>query len=241
MVSVLWDWSPEEAFQKPYEYDTQRQFSEECRGFLRALLAELGKQNMSFGRDETTFEKAAWMLSLDLVDGLLELVQLVDEKRHRAASRMFRDAIETIDLLKVLNQKTDQAAEVLRSWYANDTLSHGKCRAILAGGYGESWKKDRSDYYYALSKFTHRTYRALLKSYILGGNDRLVFDGMRGGKELVLPHTISAYYAISASLVRQALEVLQECRMLPNSPVQPIWAVSSPDEAQRNPGPVDVQ
>lgn len=68
---------------------------------------------MKYHRDEASLDKATWMLAVDAVDALKECTELLKEDRHRIAYRLFRDTVESIDLLYVLHAKTPALKERL--------------------------------------------------------------------------------------------------------------------------------
>lgn len=205
MVSIVWGRHPQEAYDNPYEYEAQDQFVREARELLSQLQVALDHFTMEYHKDDRSLEKATWMLAVDLNDALLESIQLLEEKRHRIAFRMFRDALETIDLLQVLHSKTSRAQKALRRWYENETIPHRESRMHIEEVEGKDAAVKRKEYYAQLSKFTHRTYRALLKSYSLGRNEMLVHDS-RSMRMLVLPQTIASGLAVLADLIIQATE-----------------------------------
>jgi hypothetical protein len=208
MASFIWQRDPHEAFRNPYEYGAQEQFLSEANALLTAFHGLLSDRWKLFSRDEQTLEKATWMLSIDLVDALSECASLLDEKRHRPAARMFRDAVETMDVLRVLHGGTELAASALFKWYSNETIPHRECRNYLRQIYGEQVAEQRRKYYVQLSKFTHRTYRTLLDSYSIGGDNNLIHDSLRQSRLLVLPQTIAVYLAVLADLIVQASKCL---------------------------------
>lgn len=123
MASIVWGRHPQEAYDNPYEYDAQDQFVREAKELLTQLQLKLDRFTMAFHRDDQTLEKATWMLALDLIDALLESVQLFEEKRHRIAFRLFRDVVETMDLLRVLHSNKPLAMKALHLWYEDETES----------------------------------------------------------------------------------------------------------------------
>jgi len=225
MASIVWGRHPQEAHDNPYEYEAQEQFVREAKELLSQLQLRLDYFTMQFHRDDHTLEKAAWMLAVDLIDALLESVQLLEEKRHRIAFRLFRDAVETIDLLQVLHSATPRAGKALRLWYEDETIPHKESRKHIEEQVGKDAAFKRRDYYFQLSKFTHRTYRALQKSYSLGRGDMLVHDS-HSMRMLVLPQTIASGLAVLADLILQSSECLTQCGPLSSEEVAHAWLVA---------------
>lgn len=225
MPSIVWGRHPQEAYDNPYEYEAQEQFLRECKALLEDFNIRLDFFTLQYHRDERSLGKATWMLSLDLVDTLIECAELLQDKRHRPASRLFRDAVETIDFLKILHSGMPRVETALQKWFENTTLRHADCRAYLRDIEGEQSSNERKEFYMQLSKFTHRTYCTLLHSYSLGQDNLLVHDS-HSMNLLVLPQTIASYLAILADLVIQVSECLQRVSAIPPEGIQAAWLTS---------------
>jgi len=220
--SIVWGRHPQEAYENPYEHEAQEQFLREAKALLEDLNLRLDYYTLHYHQDDRSLGKATWMLSLDLVDALLESAELLKEKRHRLAARLFRDVVETIDLLAVLHSGVPRAASTLEQWYKNVTIPHRESRAHLREVEGELAAKQRKAFYEELSKFTHRTYRALLDSYSLGRDDLLVHDS-HSMRILVLPQAIASYLAVLADLIIQATRTLAETSAIPPEGLAAAW------------------
>ena len=225
MPSIVWGRHPQEAYDNPYEYGLQEQFLKEAAELLSQLQIKLDQFTMCYHRDECTLEKATWMLELDLIDALQESVSLLRERRHRIAFRLFRDTVETMDLLRVFHSSTPNAEKALNKWYVDYTIPHSQSRKYIEETSGSETANRRRDYYNQLSKFTHRSYRALLKSFSLGVNGMLVHDSHSMGV-LTLPQTIASGLAILADLIIQASECLKLCGPLESEEVDAVWLVA---------------
>ncbi len=201
MPSIVWNRDPEEAYINPYEHDAQKQFVREAQKLLDNLYALYNRFNMTFARDDISLKKAIWMLQIDALDALRDGLESISTNRHRIAAQMFRVVVETLDLAAYLHSNSPAAQKNLRKWYENEVIQHKIYREYIGKTLGKTAENNRRDFYNQLSKFTHRTYRALQKSYSLGQNDLLVYDGHDLSRSSVLPHTIAAYYANLADLI----------------------------------------
>ena len=219
MPSIVWGRHPQEAYDNPYEYAAQEQFLRESKKLLSDIGAYLDRYTLRYHRDECSLDKATWLLCLDLVATLSECADLLEQRRHRPAARLFRDAVETIDLLKVLHSESPRAITALAKWYTNETIPHREARAHLQEVEGPEAAKQRKVFYDDLSKLTHRTYRALLHSCSLGRDDLLVHDS-HGSGHLVLPHTIASYLAVLADIIIQATDCLAHTGVVPPKEMQ---------------------
>lgn len=213
MPSIVWNRDPQEAYENPYEYGAQEQFLREALALLADLNVRLSDYTLQYHRDEKTLAKATWMLSIDLIDALTECAHLLKLKRHRVAARLFRDCVETIDFLKVLHSGTPASTDVLAKWYSNTSPTHRESRHYIKQTKGAAVHDQRNLFYQQLSKFTHRSYRALLDSYSLGRNDMLVHDSYSMGL-LASPQAIASYLAVLAALIFEAVNSLGETQIL---------------------------
>lgn len=223
MASFVWEREPQEAFDNPYEYEAQEQFASEAEEVLSALLKCAIENNGTFTVDERSAEKAVWMLLLDMIDALKEIGILLSEKRHRIAARLFRDVIESIDLAEMFIVGDEEDATKLKKWYSNEIISHGESRKFIAKSRGNTASEQRRSYYRQLSKFTHRSYGALLDSFVRGSEDRMFHDLHHDSTSLVLPNTISAYNAVYGDLILQGVSLMKQANFINSKNVAVAW------------------
>jgi len=225
MPSFVWNREPSEAFSEPYEYGGQEQFSREAEAVLTELKAHYAQMDRAFVRDERTVQKAVWMLQVDALGALTDALGLTNSKRHRLAARLFRDFVETMDASFYFFHGGGEAHANLTKWYENDVIPHRVFREFIKSHDGnEQFERLRSTYS-DFSKYTHRTYRALLMSYILAAEDRLAYDGFRRSEPgYVLPHVVSFSYAVIAMLIKRFVEFAAATEQLSDSQTKELWA-----------------
>lgn len=202
MASFVWDRLPQEAYSNPYEYEAQDQFLREASAFLDAIYPHLGSSSLRFHRDDTSREKALWMLQVDALDALRDCVQLLREKRHRVAGRLFRDIAETLDLAAYFHSNSDASRKDLAKWYKDEVVPHRVYRDYVKSVQGDAVAMASRDHYFSLSKLTHRTYRSLAYGYTLGAGNRLVYEGVAPSGILIPSHTVSLYLVVTADLIK---------------------------------------
>ena len=224
MASIIWDRDPQEAINNPYEYNAQKQFHREAIT-LTGKLSEMLKEGRYY-LQEMTLEKAIWMLQTDALFAFRDAVILLEQKRHRVVGRLLRDILEAIHLIEYLNSKTTKSEKLLLEWFVNDELiMHREYRDYVKAYYGENEANIARDNHRILSKFTHRSYRILLYSYIRGSEDRMWFDD---GTEL--PQSVAMYYAFLGQLGGAILENLKDFGMLTPDDVNTVWSESMEPE-----------
>jgi len=225
MPSFVWNREPSEAFSEPYEYGGQEQFAREAEAVLKELKTHYAQLDRTFARDERTVQKAVWMLQVDALGALTDALELTNSKRHRLVSRLFRDFVETMDASFYFFHGGIKSQTNLAKWYENEVVPHRVFREFIKSHHGnEQFERLRSTYN-DFSKYTHRTYRALLMSYILASEDKLAYDGFRrSDPDYVLPHVVSFSYAVIAMLVKRFVEFAVATEQLSNTQAKELWA-----------------
>jgi hypothetical protein len=132
---------------------------------------------------------------------------VLKKEKHKLVGRIFRDVWESSQLVEYILSATPKSQDNLKKWFSNEIIDHGKIREQVERSRRKADAEQRRQRHRELSKFTHRSYRALLKSYSRGVDDKMVYDGYT--KWSVLPHSILAYYAILASLIIQNFRLHQ--------------------------------
>ena len=223
MASFVWGRSPQEAFKNPYEWEANAQFLKEANGLANSFFRVLMRKNMCFEKSNVSLEKAEWMLLTDSTDALIEALENIENKKHRITARLFRDVVESLDLLSFFRSDTPKANKKLSEWYNGDFIPHRISREYMLETDGELARKERAKYYQELSAFTHRTYGALCDSYSLGRGEMLVHDTLRDSRMLVLPQTLSAYYAVLADLLIQLSKSISLSQLISETELENFW------------------
>jgi hypothetical protein len=224
MPSFVWDREPSEAFAEPYEYGGQEQFAREANAVLAELKVHYARLDRTFARDEKSVPKAVWMLQVDALGALTDALALTKDKRHRLVSRLFRDFIETMDASFYFFQCGEKASANLAKWYDNEVIPHRVFREFIKSHHGNQQFEVLRSTYSDFSKYTHRTYKALLMSYILASEDKLAYDGFRRlDPDYVLPHVVSFSYAVIAMLTKRFVDFSTATEQLSKNQANALW------------------
>jgi len=234
MPSQVWGRDPQEAFEEPYEYELQDQFVREAGTLLRRLYALLNSDRHRYSLQDESREKAVWLLAMDALDSLRSCLTALSRKEHRVAGKLFRDIMESMDLAAFFYSDTGKSKACLKRWYADKIVPHREYRDYVKQTDSPQEAERIAAHYASLSRFTHRSYRAILDGYSRGGEDRLVHDGtgelygsMEGaGTFLVLPQTLSSYYAVLANLVLEFSAELSALGLVASDEVRDAFAKS---------------
>ncbi|WP_236414905.1 hypothetical protein [Paenibacillus sp. JJ-223] len=120
------------------------------------------------------------MLSLDSLESLIDCLDLLRDKKHRIAGRLFRDAVETMDIASYINSNDPKKDKHLRDWYKDKVILNSIYKKYIKENDEQEWEvlqKYYKKYYKKLSRINHRTYRSLAFSYSLGSKERLIYEG----------------------------------------------------------------
>jgi hypothetical protein len=120
----------------------------------------------------------------------------------------------------------EKAKKDLDGWYENDVIPHRRFREFIKNANGKETADNLSSLYSDLSKYTHRTYKAISLSYILGRNNLLVYDGFGESDILVLPHVISFSYALIAALIKRFISIAERTKQIDQPTIDQIWEQS---------------
>ncbi|MGG6312405.1 hypothetical protein [Paenibacillus macerans] len=223
MTSFIWGRSPQEAYENPYEYEAQEQFSREARVLISELFAFLMKNNGKYPRDDRTADKAIWMLFVDGIETINDCLKLIDSKQHRLACRLFRDVVETIDLASYFSSSDKDKEKHLRSWYDNEIIPNRVFRNYVSVTVSETISRAYKELYNDLSKLNHRTYRSLAYSYILRKREFLVYEGENNTELLTLPHPVAMCYALLADIITRYSDRMLECDVITLDEITSVW------------------
>ena len=224
MASFVWNRDFDEAYSNPYEYEAQKQFVREAKAVLHRIQKGLQRQDFKFTKNDESLEKAAWMLHNDAIDAFLDALKLLQQKKHRLVGRIFRDVWESAQIVEYFLSATPKSKTHLKKWYKNKIINHSDVRDALERAGKHKQKETVRQQHMSFSQWTHRSYRALLKSYSLGDSERMVYDGY--GNDSGLPHTISAYYAILGMLILQNVHAIGQSQLISKAEIRKIMKES---------------
>ncbi|MDM1046540.1 hypothetical protein HX004_17020 [Myroides sp. 1354] len=189
MASIIWNRDPQEALNNPYEYNAQEQFQREAISISEKIGNRLDE--FVYNLEDRTLEKAIWMLQNDALFAFKDSVILLEQKNHRIVGRLLRDILESLHLIEFLSSESDKAINSLAKWYNDDLIMHREFREYVKKRDGEFISEKHKNTHRVLSKFTHRSYKTLLYSYILGNENKIYYD-----EKWRLVPSIAMYYAL---------------------------------------------
>ena len=183
--------------------------------------------NRTFQQDDRSLSKAIWMLLIDATDSLLECHDFLSNKTHKIAGRLFRDAIEVIDISTLFMAKTEKSNRLLEKWFEDKVIPNRDYRDYVDKHIGKDVAEDYRKFYSQISKFNHRTYRTLAYGYILNKNGTFVYDGftshLNDPNFLVYPGIISMYYSLLANVISILSIALKQSGLIEKEDIEIIW------------------
>lgn len=200
LKNIIWSRDPQEAMDNPYEWGAQRKFVKEANDFLRKIRKHI-IENTSFTKDDSSKEKAIWMLSLVALDSAIEITISLKRNQIHVIYHLLRSIQEALDLATFFSFGVETSTKMLNKWYMGEIVSHGVYRDYLK----KIGKKDKSEHlneiYKVLSKFNHNAYPTLLYSYFLDSHGFIHHYG-RYEADLTKPaNTIAMLHAVSAQVI----------------------------------------
>jgi hypothetical protein len=230
MASIVWGRDPQEAIEEPYEYEAQIQFAREAEKVLKLFSSELEKYTSKFNLNDTSVEKAIWMLQNDALDSLKDMLNSLIHKKHKIAGKLLRDITETLDLAAYFYSSNEHSKKALNKWFNDEIIVHSEFRDFIEMEAGLPAKEASRLYYRSLSKFAHRTYKTLLYGYSIGRDNQICYDGYDEDSFMALPQTISMYYAILADTIMKFTSELMQRELVPSSRIIEIFEESTEKE-----------
>lgn len=166
------------------------------------------------------------MLQYDALDALAHSLIALREEDHRLSARLFRDSWETLELASYFAEDSRRAQRDLEKWYNDEVIPHSRIREDFKIRGAVETATEKAIYYSQLSKFTHRTCRALLKGYSIGRDNLVVNESHSRRGSLASPHAIAGYYPVLASLIMRFSSDVVNCGLAPQSEVDAIGEAS---------------
>ncbi|HMP28622.1 MAG TPA: hypothetical protein PKD85_03425 [Saprospiraceae bacterium] len=158
------------------------------------------------------------MLQTDALYTFKEVVEILDEKRHRIVGKLLRDILESIHLIEYLNSASTKAESSLEEWFNDNIVMHREYREFIKARDGKDAAEYQKNLHRLFSKFTHRSYKTLLYGYILAGDDCIHYD-----YKWTLPQTVSMYYAFLGHFGSMIVENLKAVGLISKDEVDKIW------------------
>ena len=216
MKSELWDKDSIKAFTTGYSTEELDFFDKECEEFLTVVINLSRNLNDKFSAESTELKKASWLILNDISCSLFDCLSELKKGNIRIAGRVFRDVLENMHLLELLNKSDD--GKLLKKWFENEFIPHRTYRDWLK-------KKDDKlatltrDVYQLYSQFSHRTFKPISESYYTNENGNLEYkwhldrQNHKDLKILSKYYSHLSYFVFNSSLNYKHYDVLNSFEM----------------------------
>ncbi|MCF6132726.1 hypothetical protein [Flavobacterium wongokense] len=218
MKSEIWNnESSRKAFSTGYEENEIEIFDVECEAFLREVMRQSAFLNDSFKDEDISLHKANWLILNEITSSLYDCHQNIIVGNIRIASRIFRDVLENMHILELINNSNKP--KYLQDWYNNEVISHREYRNWIKTEKTEELSELTREVYRLYSKYSHRTYKSILESYSKENEQTLRFHAHLNRKIADDLKLLSTYYSHLSYFVKNTTlnygdyKVLQSVQM----------------------------
>lgn len=170
MKSELWNKNSIKAFTSGYSTEELNFFDKECEEFLTVVINLSKSLNNKFSANSIELKKANWLILNDISCSLFDCLAELKKGNIRIAGRVYRDVLENMHLLELLNKKDN--GKLLKKWFNNEFIPHRTYRDWLKKN-DENLSTLTKDVYQLYSKFSHRTFKPIIESYYANENGNL--------------------------------------------------------------------
>jgi len=194
MKSEIWNEENNiKAFTTGYSEEQIAIFNIECEIFLKEVLRQSAFLNSTFKSDVNDLAKANWLILNEITSSLYDCHQNIIICNIRVASRIFRDVLENMHILELLNKSNNP--KYLIKWYANEVISHSEYRAWIKNQKTPELSELTREVYRLYSKYAHRTFESIYESYTENSNKTIVFNLYLDNTNTFNLKILSKYYS----------------------------------------------
>lgn len=223
MPSQVWTRNFNETYLYRFDFDAQEEFVREASRALDEFSDRLGRYHLTFSRDDKSVNKAVWMLQMDALGALRDSLDALSGRRHRVAAALFRIVQETLALAAYFHGRSDQAMTDLSKWYDDEVVLHNQYRKWIGREQGSEAAEDKKQDHRDLSKFTHRTYQALLHGYQDGPDKKLAHVQYISPKPIITIDTLAVYFFVLRTLIQGFASELGACGLVDVNEIDESW------------------
>lgn len=172
MKSTIWKISFIEAYKSGYSKSEIEYFISEAELLLRQLINHFKSLNGMYSADKKDKNLLVYLILNELIYSLYDAVLAIQNGNIRMASRVFREVMECRDVIKLVHSENGE--KYMDKWFKDEYIPHSDFRKTL--GNDQNGLKDLTRVIYQeYSKYTHRSYSAIIDSFILE-DDKLKFN-----------------------------------------------------------------
>ncbi|MES2556898.1 MAG: hypothetical protein V4604_12150 [Bacteroidota bacterium] len=172
MKSIIWKTDFIEAYKNGYSKKEIESFVSEAELLLRQLINHFKSLDGKYSVDKKDKELLVYLVLNELINSLYEAVLALQKGNIRMTSRVFREAMECRDIIKLVH--SEKGEKYVHKWFKDEYIAHSDFRDTLKNN-KKGLKDLTRDVYQQYSKYTHRSYSTLIDSFTLE-DEKLKFN-----------------------------------------------------------------
>lgn len=197
MNSSIWKIDFIEAYKIGYSKKEIESFMSEAELLLRQLINHFKSLDGKFSANKKDKKLLVYFILNELVCSLYDAVLALQNGNIRIASRIFREAMESRDIIKLVHSKNGE--KYVDKWFNDEYIRHSDFRKTLEDD-KNGLKGLTREVYQKYSKYTHRSYSVLIDSFSLE-DENLKFNMFLDINETSHRITISKYCIHTAQFI----------------------------------------
>lgn len=172
MKSAIWKTNYIKAYKTGYSIIEIESFISEAELLLRQLINHFKSLNYSYSVDRKDKKLLTYLILNEMIHSLYDAVLALQNGNIRMTSRVFREVMECRDIIKLIHSENGE--KYVDKWFKDEYIPHSDFRKILKDD-KNGLKELTRDIYQKYSKYTHRSYSAVIDSFTLE-DDKLKFN-----------------------------------------------------------------
>lgn len=164
MKSTIWKTDFIKAYQVGYSRNDIDSFISEAELLLRQLINHFKSLNGKYPADKKDKNLLVYLILNELINSLYDAVLALRNGNIRLTSRVFREVMECRDIIKLVH--SENGAKYVDKWFKDEYIPHSDFRKTLENNVN-GLKDLTRDIYQRYSKYTHRSYSAIIDSFTI--------------------------------------------------------------------------
>ena len=197
MKSEIWKSDFSKAYESGYTIEEISSFNSEAELLLRQLVNHFESLNGNYSIENKDKNLLIYLVLNELINSLYDAVLALNNGNIRMASNVFRQVMECRDIIKLIH--TENGNDYVEKWFNDEYIRHSDYRRII-GDEDLELKDLTKNIYQRYSKYSHRSYSAIIDSYVLK-TEKLQFNRQLDLNNNVHRKILSRYYKHLAQFI----------------------------------------
>ena len=197
MKSEIWKTDFSKAYEDGYTIEEINSFYSEAELLLRQLVNYFESLNGKYSIENKDKNLLIYLVLNELINSLYDAVLVLHNGNIRMASNVFRQVMECRDIIKLIHSENGE--EYIGKWFNDEYIPHSDYRKLI-GDEDLELKDLTKNIYQRYSKYSHRSYSAIIDSYVLK-TEKLHFNRQLDLNSTAQRKILSRYYAHLATFI----------------------------------------